>query len=73
MNRDKPRWDEHDYVAICMCGDSNWFGLHEVLKPNYCEGWKGKEVSLLREQADFLKYGNNPDNVDIETLYEVRP
>lgn len=73
MNDDKPRWDEHDYAAICMCGNSNWFGLHEPVKPFYSEGWKDKEVNLLREQADFLKYGHNPDGVDIETLYEVRP
>lgn len=72
-NRDKPDWSDHDYPAICMCGSANWFGLHEPIKPFYSEQWKGKEVTLLRGQADFLKYGENPNGEDIETFYEVRP
>ena len=69
----KPSWDDHDFPAICMCGNSNWFGLYEAIKPHYSEQWKGKEVTLLASQATFLKFGENPYNKDIETFYEVRP
>lgn len=72
-NHYKPKWDEHSYAAICMSGDSKWYGLHDAVKPFYNEEWKGKEVTLLRSQADFLKHGENPNNVDIELFYEVRP
>lgn len=71
-NRDKPDWDDHDYPAICLGGNSNWYGLHEPIKPYYSEQWKGKEVTLLREQGDFLKYGEKT-SPDIEDMFEVRP
>lgn len=71
--KDKPLWSDHDFPAICMCGGGNWFGLHEAVKPFYSEQWKGKEVTLLRGQAEFLKHGENTGNEDIENLYEVRP
>lgn len=72
-NLDKPSWDEHDYPAICMCSNSNWFGLREAKKPPYSQEWKGKAVHLLSGKADFLKYGKCEWPTDIEDLYEVRP
>lgn len=70
---DKPKWSDHNYPAICMCGSYNWFGLHEAVKPFYSDEWKGKEVTLLRGQSGFIKRGKNPSNKDIEGFYEVRP
>lgn len=70
-NREKPLWSDHDYPAICICGDGNWFGLHDPVKPPYSDEWKGKEVHILREKGGFLKYGKSID--DIENGFEVRP
>lgn len=71
-DRNKPKWEEHNYLAICFC-DGRWFGLHKPVKPFYSEQWKGKVMTLLREQGDFLKYGDQGDIEDIENMFEVRP
>ena len=72
-NRLKPLWSEHNYPAICMCSNGNWFGLRKAVKPMYVDEWKGKEVWIHKDDGEFLKYGENKEGKDIELMFEVRP
>tara|TARA_Y100000588_G_scaffold127589_1_gene139813 strand:+ start:1148 stop:1393 length:246 start_codon:yes stop_codon:yes gene_type:complete len=69
----KPKWDEHNYAAICLTGDGDWFGLHEAKKPAYSHEWKGQEVTIAKDQGDFIKRSEITNLLDIEQHYEVRP
>lgn len=70
---DKPNWNEHDFEAICLTGNGDWFGLNEAIKPHYFHGWKGQEVTIESGQGAFIRHGNITDLINIEQYYEVRP
>lgn len=69
----KPKWDEHNYAAICLTGNGDWFGLHEAKKPFYNNEWKGQEVTIARGQGEFIKHSEISNLLDIEQHYEARP
>lgn len=70
----KPKWEDHEYPAICLTDTGAWFGLHEAKKPFYNEEWKGKVVTIANGQGTFLKFCDCMSEItDIEECYEVRP
>ncbi|UTZ44527.1 hypothetical protein [Vibrio campbellii] len=69
----KPKWSDHDFAAICLTGNGDWFGLYEAVKPCYSDEWKGQEVTIAHGQGEFIKHGNITNLINIEQYYEVRP
>lgn len=72
-NRDKPKWEDHDFAAICLTGNGAWMGLYEPRKPFYSDEWKGKEVTICHGQGEFLKWGNCVKCSELESMFELRP
>jgi len=71
--RGKPDWNSHGYDQIFQTSDGNWFGARAGwdFKGHISGGWKGREVSLLRDDGGFLAYGES--NPNWENSLEQRP
>lgn len=68
----KPSWNDHVWPQIFNDGEGHWFGVKEgwSLEAHISNQWKGRQVSLLREDGEFLCYGKHPD---WEESLEERP
>lgn len=71
--RGRPDWSSHGYDQIFQTSDGNWFGARAGwdFKGHISDQWKGREVSLLRDDGGFLAYGE--PNPDWESSLEQRP
>ena len=71
-NASKPDWGTHNWPQIFNDGDGRWFGVRQgwKLKDHISNEWKGRQVHLLREDGEFLKYG---EHSDWENSLEQRP
>lgn len=69
--RGKPAWDSHSWPQIVQDSAGNWFGVHENWTMSIVAGFKGDELSLLREDGEFLQFDDPSPNW--RTSLERRP
>ena len=58
----KPQWHEHNWPQIFQNQDGHWFGVRDGWEMNIVPDFKGDAAWLLREDGEFLEYGDYSPN-----------